>query len=238
MVRLEEAVVAKLEKYGEKFEVLVDPDLALEFKKGKKLDISQILAVEKIFKDAKKGEKASEELMKKIFGTSDPLEIAKIIIRKGELRLTTEQRRRMLEAKKKKIVSIIARNSVNPQTGTPHPPKRIEKALEEAKVNIDITKSAEEQMPNILKAIRPILPIRFEKKSIAVKIPGEYAGKAYSVVKSYGEIKREEWSKQGEWMFIIDVPAGVVDEFFRELNSLTKGNYETRILEMKKWKEG
>ncbi|RLG59305.1 MAG: ribosome assembly factor SBDS [Candidatus Hydrothermarchaeota archaeon] len=238
MVKLEDAVVAKLETRGERFEVLVDPDLAWDFKSGKIKDISQVLAVEKVFKDAKKGDKASEELMEKIFGTSDPLEVAKKIIRKGEIRLTAEQRRKMQEAKKKQIITIIARNAINPQTKTPHPPSRIEKALKEAKVHIDITKSAEEQIPTILKALRPIIPIKFETKTIAVKIPGEYSGKAYSVVRNYGEIKKEEWGSKGEWIFIIDLPAGVVDEFFRELNAITKGSVETRILERGKWKEG
>ncbi len=236
MVKLEDAVIAKLETHGERFEVLVDPDLAWDFKLGKIKDISQVLAVEKIFKDARKGDKASEELMQKIFGTSDPLEVAEKIIRKGEIRLTAEQRRKMYEAKKKQIITIIARNAINPQTKTPHPLHRIEKALEEAKVHIDITKSVEEQIPNILKALRPIIPIKFEKKTIAVKIPGEYSGKAYSVVKNYGEIKKEEWGKQGEWIFLIELPAGIVDEFFRELNAVTKGSVETKILERGKWK--
>jgi len=109
--------------------------------------------------------------------------------------------------------------------------------LEEARVHIDITKSAEEQVPGILKALRPIIPIRFETKTIAVKIPGEYSGKAYSAVAEYGKIKKEEWGEQGEWIFLIDLPAGIVDEFFRKLNAITKGNIETRILEREKWKK-
>ena len=32
MVRVEDAVVARLEKFGHKFEILVDPDLAMDVK--------------------------------------------------------------------------------------------------------------------------------------------------------------------------------------------------------------
>jgi ribosome maturation protein SDO1 len=230
LVSLERAVIARLETHGERYEVLVDPELAVEFKRGQNLDISRVLAVETVFKDAKKGDKASEERMRSLFGTADALEVAKKIIKKGEIQLTTEQRRKMLEAKRKKIVEIISRNAINPQTNTPHPPQRIERALEEAKFHVELSKTAEEQVQKAVKAIHALLPIRFEERRVAVKIPGQYAGKAYSVIKSFGDVKKEEWQKDGSWIVLMDLPAGVVEEFFSELNSLTKGEVETKIL--------
>ncbi|MFQ5815148.1 MAG: ribosome assembly factor SBDS [Candidatus Hydrothermarchaeaceae archaeon] len=227
---MEEAVIARLETHGEHYEVLVDPDLALGFKRGKDIDISSVLAVETIFKDAKKGDRASEEHMTKIFANPDPMEIAKQIIKKGEIQLTTEQRRRMLEDRKKQIVAIIARNAINPQMDAPHPPHRIERAMEEAKVHVDLNKTAEEQVKGVVKALRPILPIRFEERRIAVKIPAQYAARAHSTVKEFGDIKKEEWLNDGSWAFIMDMPAGAVEEFFNELNSLTRGDVETKIL--------
>lgn len=233
MVKLEDAVVARLETRGEKYEVLVDSGLALDLKHGKDIDISRVLAVETIFKDARKGDKASEEHMAKIFGNDNPLEIAKIIIKKGDIQLTTEQRRKMLEDRRKQIVTIIARNAINPQTGTPHPPQRIEKAMEEARVNVDLAKSAEEQVSTVLKALRPLIPIRFEERSIAVKVPAQYAPRAHSAVRPFGVIKKDEWQKDGSWVFLIELPAGVVEEFMREMNAHTKGEVEMKILAKK-----
>ncbi len=230
MVKLEDAVIARLETHGERYEVLVDPDLALELKRGKEVDISQVLAVDTIFKDSKKGDRASEERMKQLFATSNVFEVAKIVIKKGDIQLTTEQRRKMQEDRKKQIINIIARNAINPQTSAPHPAQRIEKAMEEARVHIDLSKTAEEQVQEVLKAIRPIIPIRFEERTVAAKIPAQYAGKAYSVVKSFGEIKKEEWQKDGSWIILMNLPAGVVDEFFDSLNSLTKGEVEIKII--------
>lgn len=230
MVKLEDAVIARLETHGERYEVLVDPDLALELKHGKEVDVAQVLAVDTIFKDSKKGDKASEERIKQLFGTSNPLEVAKIIIKKGEIQLTTEQRRKMQEDRKKQIVAIIARHAINPQTNAPHPPQRIEKAMEEARVHVDLSKTAEEQVQQVLKALRPIIPIRFEERTVAARIPAQYAAKAYSVVKSFGDIKKEEWQKDGSWIILMNLPAGVVDEFFEALNSLTKGEVGTKII--------
>jgi len=174
MVSLEKAVIARLQSHGEKFEVLVDPYLAAKFKEGQSIDISDILAAEAVYKDSGKGEKVSEELLEKVFGTTDIKEVAKKIILKGNVQLTAQQRKEMKEQKKKQIISLIARNTINPQTDTPHPPKRIENALEEIRANIDIYKSAEEQIPNIIKDLGRILPIKFEKREIAVRIPPEY----------------------------------------------------------------
>lgn len=230
MVSLEEAVIARLETHGEHYEVLVDPALALDFKRNENIDIARVLAVETIFKDAKKGERASEEHMHEIFGTDDPLEIAKRIIKKGDIQFTTEQRRRMLEAKRNKIVTLISKNAINPQTGTPHPSRRIERALEEVRFRVELAKTAEEQVQVAVKALRPILPLRFEVHTVAAKIPGQYAGKAYTVLKSFGEVKKEEWQKDGSWIILMELPAGTVEDFFSELNSLTKGEVETKII--------
>ncbi|MGZ7047681.1 MAG: ribosome assembly factor SBDS, partial [Methanobacterium sp.] len=116
MVTLEDSVIARLEYYGEHFEILVDPDLASDFKRGKEVDIEKVLAVEEIFKDAKKGDKASEEAMMKAFQSIDPIEAAAIIIRKGQVQLTAQQRKEMLEDKRKKIIAKITREAINPQT--------------------------------------------------------------------------------------------------------------------------
>ncbi|MDK2790187.1 MAG: ribosome maturation protein [Methanothermococcus sp.] len=230
MVSLDKAVIARFQSHGEKFEILVDPYLAAKFKEGQKIDISEILAAEAVYKDSGKGEKVPEDLLNKVFGTTDVKEIAKKIILKGQVQLTAQQRKEMKEQKKKQIISIISRNTINPQTDTPHPPKRIENALEEARVNIDIYKSAEEQVPNVIKELRKILPIKFEKRDIAVRIPSEYAGTAYHTLHEYGTIKQEEWQPDGSLIVVIEIPSGIESEFYAHLNKITKTNVQTKIL--------
>ena len=183
-----EYVIARIEKAGEKFEVLVKPDAVQRIRDGKEVDLLRELAIDEIFKDAHKGSKASEEKMMEFFGTTEPLAVAKQIVQRGEIQLTTEQRRQMLEAKRKQIVQYIAANAINPQTAAPHPPQRIENAMEEAKVHVDPFKSIEEQVKEVLDALRPLIPIRFEKVRIAVKLSAEDSAKAYGDLKSFGTI--------------------------------------------------
>ena len=194
------------------------------------MEVEQILAVEDIFKDAKKGDKASEEAMMKAFETTDPLEAARIIIKKGQVQLTAQQRREMQEEKRKKIVATITREAINPQTKLPHPARRIEIAMEEAKIHVDPFKSVDEQVKIVLKAIRTKIPIRLEKVRVAIKIPGDYTGKAYNVIPEFGETKREEWQQDGSWIAVVEIPGGMQDIFYQKLNELTHGQVETKLI--------
>ncbi|HKZ98963.1 MAG TPA: ribosome assembly factor SBDS [Thermoplasmata archaeon] len=225
-----EFVIARVEKAGEKFEVLVRPDAVSRVRDGKDVDLLAELAVDQVFRDAHKGSKASEEKMAEIFGTTEPLAVAKQIILKGEIQLTTEQRREMQEAKRKQIVQYIAANAINPQTGTPHPPARIEIAMEEAKVHVDPFKGLEEQVKEVLDALRPLIPIRFEKVRIAVKLGAEDSAKCYGDIKAFGSLLKEEWLGSGAWVGVVEMPAGLQTDFLERLNSKTKGNVEIRIL--------
>jgi ribosome maturation protein SDO1 len=225
-----EYVIARVEKSGEKFEVLVKPEAVQKIRDGKEVELMKELAIDEIFRDAHKGSKASEEKMTEFFGTTEPLAVAKQIIQRGEIQLTTEQRRQMLEAKHKQIVQYIAANAINPQTGAPHPPQRIENAMEEAKVHIDPFKPVEEQVKEVLDALRPLIPIRFEKVRIAVKLSAEDSAKCYGDIKGYGTILKEEWSPTGAWLGVVEMPAGLQTDFLERLNAKTKGNVETRVL--------
>lgn len=230
MVTLDDSVIARLEYFGEHFEILVDPDLAADFKRGKEIEVDEILAVEEIFKDARKGDKASEEAMMKAFQTKDPIEAAAIIIRKGQVQLTAQQRKEMQEDKRKKIIAKITREAINPQTKTPHPARRIEIAMEEAKIHVDPFKSVDEQVNDVLKAIRVLIPIRFEHVNMAIKIPGDFAAKVYPVISEFGKKKREEWQKDGSWIAVVEVPGGLQESFDRKLNEVTGGQVETKVL--------
>lgn len=233
MVNVDESKIAKLKTHGQNFEILIDTNKALEFKQGVQIDMRDILAVPTVFADAKKGEEASTNAMRSIFKTEDPLEVAKIIIQKGEIPLTTEYKNKLRETKKKQIINLIHRNAVDPKTHLPHPPARIEAALEEAKVRVDEFADVNKQMQDALKKIRPILPIKFEIKEIAIKIPADYASKSYPVVKSFGKLIRDEWQRDGSWVAVIELPGGLEEDFYGKLNALCHGEVETKTLKIK-----
>jgi len=226
----EKFTTARIAKSGEKFEILVKPDEALDYKMGKQLGISQLLVIDEIYSDANKGTHASEEKLQKAFGTTDPVKIAEEIMKHGELQLTTDQRRQLVEDKRKQIVAFIARNCIDPRSGTPHPPIRIEQALNQVKYSIDPFKTVEEQAKEIIEELRSIIPIKIEQMRVAVKIFAEHSAKGYGALKNYGTITREDWQADGALVAVIEMPAGVYGPFLERLGKITQGTIQTKIL--------
>ncbi len=233
MVSVEKAVIARLTKDGTDFEILVDPDKALEFKRGKNIPAGDMLAVAEVFRDAKKGERIPSDRLQKSFGTTDVPSIAEQIIKNGQIQLTTEQRRRFVEEKRKQIADIISRHGINPQSKLPHPVPRILNAMDEAHVSIDPFRPAEEQIEGVLSKIRGVIPVAFERLEIAVRVPIEYAGKASSAVRQITPVLKEEW-KPDAWTALIEIPAGMQSDIYSRLNSLTSGRVEVKIIKEKR----
>lgn len=232
MVRVEDAIVARLESHGHKFEIFVDPDATERIKEGN-LDLANDVALDEIYKDARKGDKAGEDSLKEVFKTTDINQIIIEIIRKGQIQLTTEQRHQMTERKRKQVIETIARESINPQTNAPHPPNRISQAIDEAKVHIDPFKGVGEQVQSVLKAIKPLIPIRMEKTKLAVKLTGDAYGKVYGEIARGGYLVREEWAKDGSWIGLLEVPAGMAGEIMGALSRRGQDNIEIKVVKGK-----
>lgn len=216
--------VARLILDGDKFELLVKPDPALEYKMGKTTDISGALVSDEIYSDANKGSRASSEKMMKHFKTTDSVEVAKQILARGELNLTTDQRRKMVEEKKRQIVQFINRSFVDPKTHLPHPIVRIETAMEEVRVPIDPFKKVEDQAKIIVDALRKILPLKSETVKLTVTVPPQFAAQSYSVLKSTGDLKSEEWLADGSLKAVLDMNASIRGQFLDRLGAVTKGS--------------
>ena len=229
MSGIENTLIARLDKNGEHFEVLVDPKKGYEYKTGQKKDFSGVLSFDEVFKDAKKGERATSAALKKALGTDDQDKAAQIVVDQGELQLTTEQKRKAVAEKKAKIIALIAAVAMDPKSKAPHPPARIELALEEARFHVDAFKRAEEQVESAIESIREIIPISLEKIKVAVKLTALLAPKCYGLLKEFG-IQKEEWASDGSLMVVLEMPVGLEAGFYDRLNRQTSGQSQTRRL--------
>jgi ribosome maturation protein SDO1 len=218
-----DAVVIGMKKGHLRFELFVDPDLAFEFRRGGEIPIEDILKSHEIYEDAKRGERATDELVEDAFGTSDVFAIAAEMIKQGEFRLTHEQRNQLVDEKTKQIIEHISKRAMNPQTGHPHPPDRVKQAMEEAKVSVDPFIKVDEQIPGVVKALRVIIPISFESVKLQVTLPAAFSGKGYNMVAEAGVIKNEAWGQDGSWTGLIEIPAQKRQELYDDLNKLCKG---------------
>lgn len=255
-IDLGDFIVGRIEKEGRVFEMLLDPERAWDakkiirdeinkrFKEGSeksRLSVKEVLNHPKIsidlifesfivFEDLRRGKKATDGDMEAIFNTTDGRLIACYILLEGDIQWTKTQREEERDKKLKQIITIITKNAINPQNNKPHPYQRIEKAIEEAKVKIDLMRSAEEQVDDVVKSIRAIIPIRMEQVEMAIKIPSAFTAKGYNIVAQLAHIKKEEWQSDGSWVSVVNLPAGLQMELIDKLNKLTHGRVQTKLL--------
>lgn len=249
-------VIGRIVNSGRIFEMLMDPEKAWEAKKfvreeinkrlkeGKeksrltvdeiindqKIDLELIFESFTVFEDLRRGKKATDGDMEAVFNTTNGMTIATHILLDGEIHWTQTQREEERQKKLKQIITIISKNAINPQNNKPHPYQRIEKAIEEAKVKIDLLRNAEEQVDDVVKSIRAIIPIRVEQVEMAIKIPTAFTAKGYNIVAQYVQIKKEEWQSDGSWVAVVSLPAGLQMELIDKLNKLTHGRVQTKVL--------
>ncbi|MEM4625551.1 MAG: ribosome assembly factor SBDS [Candidatus Pacearchaeota archaeon] len=214
-------VIARAKVNGKTFEILVDIDKALEFKKTGKGNIEEIIAIDTVYSDIKKGFRASEKDLSEAFKTTDIKEISEEIIKRGEVQITQEYREKKASEKEKQIIDFLTKNAVDPRTNRPYTPERIEKSLEEAGVNIT-NKPIEAQINEIVEKLKKVIPLKIETKKVLITIPAQYTGQVYGIIQGYKE--KEEWMPNGDLKCIVNIPIGFQIEFYDKLNSITHGS--------------
>lgn len=216
--------LARLKKGGHTFELVVDPDAAIVMKENGKGSVEDVVKAEKVFGDAKKGLLAGKDEMEAVFGTTDFHSVAEKILEKGEIQLTTEHREKVRAAKMKQLITRIHRNAVDPKTGNPHPEKRIELAVEEAKVRIDEFKTVEQQLQDTVRKLQPIIPLKFATAHLQIEVPSQYAGKMYGEIKRMAMINKDIWMSDGSLQVEAELPAGIKRELIDMINDATHGS--------------
>jgi len=232
MIPLDKAVVAKYSKFGKNFEVWVDPKGAKLYKQDQSTPIDDVVAAREIFSDAKKGKRSTEEDLVKAFDSTDFQKILLKIIQKGEIHLTTEQKHEMASKKRKQIIEIISKGAVDPRTHMPHPRERIERMMEEHKIHIDLTKSAQEQVKDVLNKLKVFMPISIEEKKIWIKLTAQDASRLYGILKE-NNLAGEKWLSDGSLEGTCTIPAGLVADFFDKVNKSANGFVDSKVIEEK-----
>jgi ribosome maturation protein SDO1 len=210
---------ARIKKDGKHFEILVDMDEALKVRKGEG-DLTQAVLTDAIFHNLKSGEHASENELEKNFGNSDVMHVAEKIIKEGEVVRTAESMKAEHDAKYKQVVDFLAKNAISPE-GRPYTPDRLMKALGEAHVNVK-NKPIESQVEEILDQLSKVLPVKIERKKVKLLIPAVHSGKAYGIVKEFKV--SEDWKNNGDVEVVVEVPAGIIMDFYDRVNSATQGS--------------
>jgi ribosome maturation protein SDO1 len=226
---MDKVTIVKYSYSNEKFEILVKPDPAFDYKLGKISEISKILVSDEIYTDSGKGTRASNELLLKVFKTEDTAKIAEIMIQKGDLNLNTEQRKKMITDKRKQIITFISKTYVDPKTHLPHPALRIEQAMTDGHVSVDPFKNPDEQIKDIVEKLRPIIPLKTENITLEISVPAQFVAQSYTVLKSTGSLKKEDWQPNGSLKAILEIPAAARPNVIDRLGAITKGTANVEV---------
>lgn len=214
-------IIARIKIKGKHYEIIVDVDKALQLKQGKPVSIENVLAIDKVFSDSKKGLNVSDSDLQNAFGTADVKTIAEKIIKSGEIQVPKEYRDKERENKKKQIIDFLSRYAIDPRTEKPHTAERISAAIDEAGINID-NRAIEQQISAIMEKIKIVLPIKIQTKKLKLRIPAEHTGKVYGILQDYKE--KENWLSNGDLECVINLPVGLQDDFYAKLNAVTHGS--------------
>ena len=226
MVSLDDAVIARLEKGGSRYEILVDPKLVDDWKSNKKsVEISELLAIEEVWSDARAAERPTSDALQRTFGTTDISICASTILERGNIQLTTSQRKNLVDEKKLQIISEIASTATDPKTRLPHPRTRIENALNEIRFSVDPFKSIESQVGDAVKLLRPVIPLQFITVSLAFMVQGKDYGAVSQLLRD--SIQKEEWMSNGNWACVVSVPGGMKNDIIDKVASRSP-NVEVR----------
>lgn len=218
-------VEARIKIKGKHFEIHVDLDEALKVREGSG-DITAALDSPNIFYNIKEGTLASKSDLQNAFNTTDVYEIAKIIITKGEVQKNQEFRDKEREKRIKSIISLILKNAAD-QHGKPFTEERLKSAINEVHFNFD-KRPAEQQMLDLVNKLKEIIPIKIETKKVKLIIPARFTGQIYGLIKENKE--SEEWLSNGDLQVILNIPSGLLIDFYEKINAVTHGSVQSEEL--------
>tara|TARA_B100000945_G_scaffold320338_1_gene330072 strand:+ start:9715 stop:10404 length:690 start_codon:yes stop_codon:yes gene_type:complete len=222
MVSLDDAVIARLEKGGSRYEILVDPELVTQWKDDpKSVEMEDMLATESIWSDVRAGDRPTSDALENIFGSTDLYTCVEKILKEGSIQLTTAQRKQMVEEKRKQIINAIATTATDPKTRGPHPPTRIENALSEARFSVDPFLSVERQVQDAVEEIRALIPLQFITVRLAFRIQGKDYGGVHQLLRD--SVQQEEWLSDGSWACVVECPGGMKSDLISRVAKRSSG---------------
>jgi len=153
-VRFTNVAVVRLQRGGKRFEIACYKNKVLEWRKKITTDLDEVLQTPTIFTNVGKGVIAKKAELSKAFSTTDQEKIIETILEKGEIQVSTEERKLQLDNSFKDIAQIVVEKCVNPETGRPLTVGMVEKAMKDIHYSVKPGKSAKQQALDVIRLLR------------------------------------------------------------------------------------
>jgi len=218
-------------KYKDKkltYEALVKPGTVLQFREGKIANIDNVLFIDEIFTNYSKGEKAKTADLQGTFNTTNVKDCLKIIVEKGEYHLSTQELKEKRDKKKREIITYIQKYYTDPKSKKAHPLVRIENAFDLIKYNVDPFIPMEQQAQACVKLMIDHLPLKKSEVNAEITIKHQWLGQCTSTIRKWCSIQSENYDHIGARYKVSLIP-GDYDIFIKEIESITKGDYDIKV---------
>lgn len=219
-------MLVRLKKGKKIYEVMVHEGMVMKYREGEIKRLEDVVVAPTVFLNATKGTRASAEQLKESFGTDDMNEIIEIVIQNGEAQESAGERKDKQDAKRHEIITAIQKNYSAPD-GKPLPVVRIENALQQAKIRVDVDADATRQVTTMFPKLSTVLPMKKKAAEMEgiITVPTKLAGVVSSTVRKHGTVQRETYGAQAKFEIEIDS----YDLLMKDLTKATKGEFEFTI---------
>ena len=101
--------------------------------------------------------------------------------------------------------------------------------MTDARVSVDPFKNPDEQIKDIVEKLRPVIPLKTENLTLEISVPAQFVAQSYTVLKSTGSLKKEDWQPNGSLKAILEIPAAARPNVIDRLGAITKGTANVEV---------
>ena len=213
------------------FEIPTKEGAATKYREGILKSIEDVITTDLIFTNFNKAQKASSDQLKSSFNTDDTTKVIQQILKKGEIQLSSAERKEKVDKKRKEIVEWLHKNYVDPSKNPPLPIPitRIENAMNEMKARVYVEQAAERQGVDLAGKMMEIIPMRKATMMKGqIRIGHKMVGAAGNVVQKHAKVLKEDYDAEGV-VYQVEVSPSGYDNLMAGLTKVTKGEFEFKV---------
>ena len=186
----------KKKKKKLRFEIACYKNKVMNFREGVETAMDEVLQIDTIFTNVQRGIAANNADLLTAFGTTDLMEICHMILAKGDLQISSGERKVQMETMFREVATIISEKCVDPSSDRPYTLNVVERAMKQAHIAVDPSQSAKKQALESIAKLGEFLPIRRAWMAVRVTVPAASSAGCLAGLAALGEqcrvISRDE----------------------------------------------
>lgn len=247
-IKLTNVAIVRLKRAGKRFEIACYKNKVLSWRDKSEKDIDEVLQTHDIFTNVSKGQfsksndlqKAFSDIIKNVPDKLQKTEICKFILQKGDLQVSSEERKVRTEEIYLEIANLIATMAVDTETERAIPVSTILQAMkEDLHYAVKPNHSAKKQALDVLKSLKENCPeLNIDRSNMRLALTFDNSKNLKKFINDHGAesgdglIYRVEDTKFDRNLVEILSQPGNLSVIEEKVSFLTKGKGDVDVLEL------